>query len=183
MLLAEVPLLADGELPADLFDRDRYEFTGLAGVLPDDLRAIIAEGFPPGTLLSRVQLRLGAPRPSVSLTLTLMPLLLLCFMRSRARDYERSEDARMGYPQRVSWFFILLGLPLPLSVVWQRSWLNPEADSIGLVVGAFSWLFFWLLFAFALRGRRQWDGDISLEEAPVVNADGRSATTGESTPG
>ena len=62
VLLAEVPLDSEGQLPDDLLDRDRFEFTGLAGLLPGDLHRIVAKDFAPGTRFSRVQVRIGPPR-------------------------------------------------------------------------------------------------------------------------
>lgn len=177
VLLAEVPLVNDA-LPEDMLDRDRYEFTGLAGAIPDDLRAIIAKDFRPDTKFARVQVRRGAPRPSVSLMLMLMSALVFGVMMWRARSYEASEDAQRGVPQKMSWFFLLLSLPLACSVVWMRLRWDPEADSVGLVVGAFAWQLLWLPVAFALRGRlRQYPEErghrpeAHLELAPEVEED------------
>lgn len=154
VLLAEVPLVND-ELPEDMLDRDRYEFTGLAGAIPEELRVVIAKDFPRDTKFSRVQVRLGPPRLAVSFTFMLMPALLFGVMLWRARVYEASDDARLGARQKMSWFLLLLSLPLALSVYWLRLRWDPEVDSIGLVVTAFGWMLLWLPVAFAMRGLRQ----------------------------
>jgi hypothetical protein len=170
VLLAEVPLVND-ELPEDMLDRDRFEFTGLAGAIPDDLRGVIAKDFPRDTKFSRVQVRLGPPSLGVSFTLMLMPALLFGVMLWRARVYEASEDAHLGAPQKMSGFLLLLGLPLAISVVWLRLRWDPEADSIGLVVAAFAWMLLWLPMAFALRGLRQDPREEEDSEAPEEQAE------------
>lgn len=153
VMLAELPLL-DETLPEEVRDRDRYEFTGLVGSVSDELRKEVLGRYPSGTVISRLQLRQEGPRLVVSLALVMMPLLLLGFMRWRARVYEQGEDAALGYPQKVSRFFLMLTLPWPTYLLWMRARREPDVDSLGFVVFAYGMMLFFLLFAFMGRGRR-----------------------------
>lgn len=175
VLLAEVPLVGD-ELPADIVNRDRFEFTGLAGPLPSDLRNFIEDDFPPNAVLTRVQLSRGAPRLAVSMAMILSASLLLAWFYWRAAAYEASDDAQEGYPQRVSKFLVTLGLLAPVAVLWKRLQLDPAVDEVGPTAAAMSGLLMMLMLAVMLRGRRieQHSSEVDPEEEPSFEAEEES---------
>ncbi|WP_309893128.1 hypothetical protein [Archangium sp.] len=56
VMLAELPLEGE-ELPEELLNHDRYEFTGLVGSISNELQHEVLGRYPSGTVISRLQLR------------------------------------------------------------------------------------------------------------------------------
>jgi hypothetical protein len=153
LMLAELPLEGE-ELPEELRERGRYEFTGLVGPVSDELRHEVLGRYPSGTVISRLQLRQEGPRLVVSLALMVMPLLLLRWMLWRADTYNRSQDAARGYPQKMSLFFLVIALPWPAYLMWMRLRREADVDSVGFVVFAYGMMLFFLFIGSLWRGRR-----------------------------
>lgn len=153
VLLAEMPRLRYGETPPELAP-ERTAFTGMAVEADEELEAKLAPSFPPGTRLVRLQLYQGAPRLAVSAVLALLPALLLAWVLRLDAWRERGEDARAGYPQKVSRFLFALCLPWPAYMLWLRAWRDPEGDSLGFAVASYL-LFFIFFFCSIQRASRK----------------------------
>lgn len=169
VMLLEVPV-SDDAAP----EEHATEHVGLAGPLPGDLHAFLAPKFPKGTTFTRVQAHFGPPRLGVSVTWILCVLVSFAFLRWLVRDYEHSDHARRGIPQRPSGFLVTVGWAVPLAVGWLRFRLDPQVDTPAPVLFAFLILLMMLVLSANGRGRQlPAHAELQKDEGPVIRLSGR----------